>query len=67
MNSKNKNSNVSHASGRSAQLMQNFSMEAAAKNLKFVSNQHLADKINNVTRNSNLQSQPNKEKLVKQM
>jgi hypothetical protein len=59
-NSKNKNSNVSHQS----QVSGNYE---AAKNLKIVSNQHLAEKINNVTRNCNLQSQPNKDKLGKQM
>lgn len=41
-------------------------MEQAAKNLKLMNNEHLHNVMQAPTRNSNLQSQPNKDKLQKQ-
>lgn len=53
------NKKLSNQSAKSA----NFSMEQAAKNLKLMNNEHLHNVMQAPTRNSNLQSQPNKDKI----
>ena len=53
------NKKPSNQSAKSA----NFSMEQAAKNLKLINNEHLHNVMQAPTRNSNLQSQPNKDKM----
>lgn len=53
------NKKLSNQSAKSA----NFSMEQAAKNLKLMNNEHLHNVMQAPTRNSNLQSQPNKDKM----
>ena len=69
----NKNSNMTAKSaqlkklnsGNNQNLAQNFSMELAAKNLKMIGGSNMVDIVQPPTRNSNLLSQPNKEKLGK--